>query len=644
MKEQITKESLNESLDKAKQATEQLKLKIESPDEIKNLVESDINKLKERVEQIQFSLKSFREKIDLLPESTDEKSELAELEYINNQIMNMGQNAETRLNQYFNTSFEYKKEIKPLESKEINKENNLESQEITNTVFEPLEALSKKNKYFDKNSKTVLTPDKYYTNNLKNLDYKNLELAISNPKYQYDIISRISFLLEQFGENPNYIQRNVARELSSILARHKDELMPEKYLPQAEQENALATQENKHSQEDEDDDEEEEVNVYKKEDISEKDLVLSVAMTLISNKEFFKKSSDQKDLKEIILNNTNEKDIMEVFSDDYEFRNSKIQNFISIIESDLDSPAYMALENCANKSFEENNYQDIQKFVICTKLAKEKLNTYLTEKYQVSISEFSNSWNFDKKQSHFSDISKNLKFMEEIEKACPGNVKRLVTDYGIREFCRYPSEILIKQLEEEDINQPYGIIVYPTEDPSDAFDTDSDIFKKLYKDTRGHYGLKIYEVSNKRDFARTLIKNEQKYATENKISFMILGGHGSVDGITIGPQYKKNGNEHTIENVGNEIYMGDLKGVGVKNVSRFFEKDPKIILASCSTGAIGGIGQEISKEYGANVIAPEIPTSLRRIYTSYDKGGKINFDVKFGGRVSKEYQAGKEVK
>lgn len=649
MEEQITKKSLNENLDKTKQVTEQLKLKIESSEDIKNLIENDINKLRERVKNIQDSLIFFKEKIDLLPESTNEKSEQAKLDNINLQIVIMCETTEAKLKQYFNASFEYKKEILPLESadknidnkevKEIiplegkdNSENDKEFQEINDTVLGPLEALSTKNKYQDDNRKTVSTPDKYYLNNLKNLNYKNLDLAISNPKYQYEIISHINFFLEQLKESQNYIQIKIARELSSILSRHKDELIPGKYLSPTIQDSILSNQEKKDIEEEDDEDEEE--------NIEEKDLVRAVAIALISNREF---SPDEKSLEDIILNNTNENDIMKVFSDKYEYKVPMAQNFISIIERNKNSQAYIALENLANKSFQENNFEDIHKFAICTKFAKEKLNNYLMEKYQVPISEFKDSWNFDKEQKHFNDIFENLKSMDKIEKEGPGNVKKLVENYGIREFHRYPSEILVKQLEEENINQPYGLIVYPREDHNDAFDTHFEVYEKLYKDTRGHYGLKIYEISNKRDFAKTLIKNEQKYATENKISFMILGGHGQTSGITIGPEYKKNENSNNIKNTGNTIDIDDLQGSGIKNVSRFFEKDPKIILVSCSTGAIGGIGQEISKEYGANVMAPEKTTNLRRIYTSYDNEGKIKFDVKFYDKVSKAYQAGKEV-
>ena len=64
-------------------------------------------------------------------------------------------------------------------------------------------------------------------------------------------------------------------------------------------------------------------------------------------------------------------------------------------------------------------------------------------------------------------------------------------------------------------------------------------------------------------------------------------------------------------------------------VPKFFEPDPTVILVACSTGSLGGIGQEISS-IGATVIAPEIPTNLKGVnVTRSSETGKLEFAVEY---------------
>lgn len=133
--------------------------------------------------------------------------------------------------------------------------------------------------------------------------------------------------------------------------------------------------------------------------------------------------------------------------------------------------------------------------------------------------------------------------------------------------------------------------------------------------------MRAFECESKQDIARVLIKSEKKYNPEgkgHKISLLILGGHGSEDSIHFGGWYKRN-----------ILYLEDLAGRGVGRTNRFFEKNPTFILASCSTGADRGIGQELSKTFGAKVIAPKVPTNVEKFYAGKRPGGKWRFNAQF---------------
>lgn len=67
-------------------------------------------------------------------------------------------------------------------------------------------------------------------------------------------------------------------------------------------------------------------------------------------------------------------------------------------------------------------------------------------------------------------IAKNLSAIRLLEQKEPGIVQRLYEEFGIRDFARYPEELLISQdKNQKDIQQPYGIVIYPRNDHNGAF-------------------------------------------------------------------------------------------------------------------------------------------------------------------------------
>lgn len=238
-------------------------------------------------------------------------------------------------------------------------------------------------------------------------------------------------------------------------------------------------------------------------------------------------------------------------------------------------------------------------------------------------------------------IFTNLMRLGEIESEVPGIAKFLYQEYGIADFGRYPKEMLIKQYKEKDVtNKPYGVIIYPRTDWNGAFYHDIDKFTELLKQLKGEFLLRVAECESKIDIARVLINFDKKYNLPNgdgqKISLLILGGHGSETSIQFG---WKSDEMHNLNS-------SDLAGKGVRKTGGFFEDEPTIILASCSTGAEAGIAQELSKTFNAKVIAPKIPTNVLGYYGSRKKGQKkFRFHARFRDKDAKNlYEAGHKTK
>lgn len=230
----------------------------------------------------------------------------------------------------------------------------------------------------------------------------------------------------------------------------------------------------------------------------------------------------------------------------------------------------------------------------------------------------------------------SIEGLEEKEHGCP---VLLHEEFGISDFARYPSSLLLEQYRKrEDCDKPYGVIIFPKEDYNGAFYADGSRWAlgDLDESAKGKFYLRVAECESKQDIARVFIKFNKKYnpkdGSGHKISLLILGGHGTEYSIRFGGDDAR----HTLQ-------IEDFTGKGVKKTSKFFESNPTIILSSCSTGVEEGIGQELSKKLGAKVIAPKVPTNLHSINLK-EKEGSFTFDVEYKSDEKGEYQQGVSVK
>lgn len=222
----------------------------------------------------------------------------------------------------------------------------------------------------------------------------------------------------------------------------------------------------------------------------------------------------------------------------------------------------------------------------------------------------------------------SIEAMKTLESKVSGSVKRLAEEYGIREFGRYPPELLLAQLSEEETSQPYGVAIFPRSDHNGAFDHAGKSLETLFRQTLGHFGVKVIEVEDVPSAGGKLARFNAQYGNEHKISFAIIGGHGTPEAIQFGePAYLPEGKR------GNFFTRERAKSARIERGREFFVDNPTIVLISCSTGAKSGqekgIAEELAKALKADVIAPKVDTNIQDLSVSYADDGKPVFEVKF---------------
>lgn len=222
------------------------------------------------------------------------------------------------------------------------------------------------------------------------------------------------------------------------------------------------------------------------------------------------------------------------------------------------------------------------------------------------------------KKGFVEALSQEIMSFISLEKKSPGSVARLKRDFNIDFIGRYPQELLLEMLNDNNSEKPYGILVYPKSDHNAVFH--SGVFKlenfnKQLKE-KG-YILRIAEVDGKIGLLKTLLKQNNKHGNVNKISFLVISGHGEKHNIDFS------------RGVYGNLKSTDINGQGIRRLSDLFKPNATIILESCSTGQKGGIAETISDFFGVKVIAPTVPTYIENMYVTEQLSDNLGFDAEY---------------
>ncbi len=225
-------------------------------------------------------------------------------------------------------------------------------------------------------------------------------------------------------------------------------------------------------------------------------------------------------------------------------------------------------------------------------------------------------------------IAKNFDVMAKLEAERPGICQVLYKEFGIHNFSRYPLKALIDQYDYRDRDMPYGVLIYPHSDNNGAFNN-PEVLDDLFTDVdHARYGLRIYESGSGFGTLRRLGEANGRYGGLNKISFVVIGGHGAKDQIAFGKSIEHRLPEYPdIRN--HKVDKKDLRGtVSRAGMKDWFIKHPRIVLNSCSTGLDSGIGNEIY-EIGADITAPKVPAAIKNISMGKRSNGTLWFAVEY---------------
>lgn len=233
-------------------------------------------------------------------------------------------------------------------------------------------------------------------------------------------------------------------------------------------------------------------------------------------------------------------------------------------------------------------------------------------------------------------ITNNLYYITDLERKHQGIARFLSEEFGIYDFSRYPEELLTRQFEERDrTDLPYGVVLYPRHDHNGAFYNTKRALESLGKDLGGIYALRIGEGEDKIEIVKMLRKLNRKYGKQHKISFAVVGGHGTPTSIQLGTDSEWDEKQM--------IHSSDLNDRRAQRKS-YFEENPTLILISCSTGANEGIGQELSRLFGATVIAPKVDTNISNMRAAVNEQGELEFIVEYNQAESSVFTKGNSVK
>lgn len=264
--------------------------------------------------------------------------------------------------------------------------------------------------------------------------------------------------------------------------------------------------------------------------------------------------------------------------------------------------------------------------IVTRDMIRNILRTFPDDMYEEKIKEIVSKFNLDPEITLTSwkasiggredaAIELNIATVIKLEQERPGISSALSRDFGIYNFGRYPKEMLIAQYDaREKTDLPYGTVIYPYSDHSTAFYNDGKVFQQLFDQVKDRYAVRIFEVKSPLEMVSALNASRKKFG---KISFAIIGGHGSPHSVAFGGRFETR----------RKLSQNQVAKKGASALSLAFVDNPSIVMSSCSTGQLGGIGEEISK-LGARVVGPEESANLENITVKLS-AGRIQLDATY---------------
>ncbi len=231
----------------------------------------------------------------------------------------------------------------------------------------------------------------------------------------------------------------------------------------------------------------------------------------------------------------------------------------------------------------------------------------------------------------FKTFSENKIALQNLEAQRPGIIKTLSKEFGIKNFGRYPEDLLIKQFDQKEQEGRFGVASFPRLDHGSAFGNENNrkTISEMASKLGDEYKIRITEVGSIFDLVKKLSQLHSRYG---KMAFGMIGAHGAKDEMQFDWEDK------------NELWTNNvLKSPSAPRLHDYFEDGATLILRSCSTGTEDGIGQAISKSLGMKVIAPDsVSFGIEKfnIIEGASRNLPPSFEIEFGSANAQIYQQG----
>jgi hypothetical protein len=216
---------------------------------------------------------------------------------------------------------------------------------------------------------------------------------------------------------------------------------------------------------------------------------------------------------------------------------------------------------------------------------------------------------------HYKHLREWMGAMLELEAHARGACEVLHQRFGILNFHHYPINVLKQQYDERDMDVPYGVVISARFDHNDVFvpyylfyKDEKPVLSELSKQLlQKGMRMRIFEVENKRDFAKRLAQCDRQYGKQNKISYAFVRAHGGEEETQLGNKY------------GQSIKKKDLLKLRSGHAASYFVPGSDMLVESCYAGKEGGIAEASAEVLGVRVQAAEdVSLGYKKIHVEWN--------------------------
>lgn len=254
----------------------------------------------------------------------------------------------------------------------------------------------------------------------------------------------------------------------------------------------------------------------------------------------------------------------------------------------------------------------------------EELGKYIKDQYKREdiVRSFLCLSKHDVYSLNYYDVYKTLKVCQEVDQGISGGCERLNKIFGITHFGRYPSNVLIEQLNDWDSgdNTRYGVLIGSWSDWNNAFndtrgEREGTILSIISQAKKYGFKTRVMEAGNKEEFVMRQIALRNGFVGAGKFHFLTISAHGTPNGFQLGDN-----------NIG-RVNVEDIPLLK-KDLASLYGPYMQTLFFSCSTGVENGFAEKWA-DSRIESVGPDRVTSEKEVEVFSRPGGLLGFRVAY---------------